>query len=132
MKLFHNDNFFDFFREYLSEIILTNNYNTDKIKTLLKSKFPNLKTNHVEKVIKDIQRYFLYQLKKKWQNSQRKSDRFKKENINWLNGVFTVQLEEIDSDLQNELSTKKKVGRPEKSFEKCCDRAKRYKVKHLR
>lgn len=108
---------FSISREHLPEIILTNNYNTDKIKTLLKSKFANLKTDHFEKVIDDFQRHFIYQLKKIWQNSKKKSDRFKKENRNWLNGVFTVQLEEVDSDLQNEPPTKKKIGRPTKSFE---------------
>lgn len=107
----------------------------DKIKTLLKSKFKNLNTNHIETIIQDIQRHFLYSLKKKWQSSQRKCNRFKKENENWLNRVFTVQLEVVSSDVQNkflEPPVKRKVGRPEKSFEECCDRAKRYKAKHLR
>lgn len=111
---------FSISREHLSEIILTSNYNIDKIKTLLKNKFANLKRNHFDKIIEDIQRHFLYQLKKKWQNSQRKSDRFKKGNRNWLNGIFTVQLEEeVDCDVQTEPPTKKKVGRPTKSFEEC-------------
>lgn len=123
---------FSISREHLSELILTNNYDMYKIKTYLKNTFADLKPNDLEKVIKEIQRCFLYQLKKKWQDSQRKTDRFKLKNRNWLNGVFIVQLKEVESEPQTESPTMKKVGRSQKPFEECCDRAKRYKAGYLR
>lgn len=64
--------------EYLSKIIITSGYDIDKIRTLLKNKFANLETNNLNEVIQEIQHHLLYQVKKKWQDSQRKADRLKK------------------------------------------------------
>jgi hypothetical protein len=112
--------------EYLSEIIVGSNYDVGKMRISLRNTFPELKTNDIDKIIKEIQHHFLFQLKKKWQDSHRKIDRFKLKNKDWLKRELKVSLEEDEfSDTEVQPPIKKRAGRPLKSFEECCDRTKR-------
>lgn len=69
--------------------------------------------------------HFASDFKSRWQKSQRKEDRFLKENENWLNTSigFAIYCKEPGQ---------KKLGRPTKSFADVCERSKRQKTEIIR
>lgn len=92
-----------------------------KLKQFLQQSYVGLNENRACEILYAIYKRFYSDFKRRLQDSNPTNPRFEKKNANWLEGTFTIDFTEA------ECSTSSVLGRPRKSFEECCDRAKRYK-----
>lgn len=121
----------------LVEIIISSNREIHKCLENLKPLYPHLTENVWEQVYEKLSRNFLPVFTKKWQTAARNKNAFMAKNEQWLKNIFTVETSSVQADMVNcdsnvpGPSKRFHRGRPEKSFDECCDRTKRYKVKRL-
>lgn len=97
-----------------------------KLKQFLEQSYVELNEDRTCEIVDTIYKSFYYKFKQRWEDSNRTKHRFEKNNANWLEGTFTIKFTEA------ECSPTSVLGRPRKSFEECCDRAKRYKRDEVR
>lgn len=97
-----------------------------KLKRFLEQSYVALSEDRICEILDTIYKRFYSQFKRRWQDSKRIKPRFEKRNANWLEGTFRIEFS------KGECSTSSVLGRPRKSFEECCDRAKRYKRDEVR
>jgi len=94
----------------------------------IKIKCPNTSENMLHKLRERLRKTFLPTFNQKWTAAKRTMDVFRNKNIDWLNKTFTIEL----GGSEPSSSSSKRVGRPEKAFEDCSSRAKRYKIQHVK
>lgn len=78
----------------LSEELIRNGQNLNKLSDFLKSNYTELTDDEITTVLKHVQKKFLSYFRKKWQESTRKSEWFRKKNEEWLKGTFKKYLKE--------------------------------------
>ena len=83
---------------------------------------------NVTKNIANIQRNIMTQFRQRFVKSGRKKERFLRQNSDWLDGIFTVNLEDPSCEFEPSTSTDKR-GRPSKTYEDSSDRTKKRKNK---
>ncbi|PZC70923.1 hypothetical protein B5X24_HaOG214604 [Helicoverpa armigera] len=118
----------------LVEILLLSNREVHKCLENLKSKYPNLVDDDLEKVYRELSQHFIPAFSKKWKKCARNKTSFFAKNEEWLKLLFNLPVStavESSEECEPGPSKRTRTGRPEKSFDECCDRAKRYKVKSL-
>lgn len=127
----------------LVEIVLLSNRELPLCLENLKSRYPSLTESDLEVFSEHLRRNFIPKFSKKWQEVSRNKVRFYAKHESWLQNTFTIPTDgttlELDLNVSNESDTdpgagpskRSRIGRPAKSFEECCERAKRKKVKSL-
>ena len=119
--------------EELVEIILLSNHKVDKCVENIKIKYPGISETVMEKIHHELMKNFLPNFSRRWKIASRNKYTFFTKNKEWLKGIFSITLDPTDAvgDNKSGPSQRFRSGRPEKSFDDCCDRAKQYKIKHL-
>uniref|UniRef100_A0A2A4ITJ8 Uncharacterized protein n=1 Tax=Heliothis virescens TaxID=7102 RepID=A0A2A4ITJ8_HELVI len=99
-----------------------------KFKLFLEKSYIGLSEHKIDHIVDAVYNSFYSQFKRRWLDCNRTTSRFQDKNANWLEGTFEIEL----SNNECEPSTSSNTGRPRKSFDECCDRAKRYKRDEVR
>lgn len=107
--------------------LITNGRDVQNLRPYFEREYPNLSSEEIETVIIEVRARFLNNFLHRWTAVYRKKNYFEAKYSDWLEGIFEVKL------TQNVLpETSTNAGRPRKSLEECCDRAKRYKRDEIR
>lgn len=115
----------------LADIIFESNRDIDQCLDVLKRRYPNLTEKLQEKIEKELRKTFLPRFNTKWQAVSRKRDRFFATYEDWLSNMFTIPESDMQPIEEKDVPGPSKRGRPEKTFEECCERTKRNRVKSM-
>lgn len=107
--------------------LITNGHDVQNLRPYFEREYPNLISEQIETVLSELKKRFMSHFLSRWNAVHRKKSHFEKKYTHWLEGVFEV---ELTQSVLPETSTN--MGRPRKSFDECCDRAKRYKRDEIR
>lgn len=89
-----------------------------------------LPDDQIRKIVEEISKRFLPHFNQKFKSAYQSKAKFLEKYNHWLKGEFIVNLESSEKSSNSSLNTSR--GRPEKPFEECSERAKRYKIQVLR
>lgn len=96
----------------------------------IRSNFTESSDENIAKIIANIQKSFINQFRQRFSKAGRKKDLFLSKNSNWLDGIFTVKLEEPTCQPEPSTSEEKR-GRPSKTYEDSSVSTKKRKNKEL-
>lgn len=100
------------------------------ITNYIRTGFTESSDANIAKIIASIQKSFLTQFRQRYTKSGRNKEQFLRQNSNWLDGIFTVNLEEPTCEPEPSTSTEKR-GRPSKTYEDSSESTKKRKNKEL-
>lgn len=110
----------------LCEVLLDRNKSLEQF---LHEKYA-LQDDEICKVVSEINKRFLPHFNQRLKSVHRIRTKFFEKYSQWIKGMFVVNLSGTLGERNPSLT--KSGGRPKKTFEECCDRAKRYKIQELR
>lgn len=90
----------------------------------------SLQDDQICKIVSQINKRFLPHFNQRFKSVHRIRTKFLEKYSHWMEGVFVVNL---SGDLENRSPPlNRSGGKPMKTFEECCNRAKRYKIQEVR